>query len=137
MKVGSLVETTADRLQKGDIFSFGKNFWDGEQRFHSYRFYVDNKQEWLDEYQPGSRICFHYIPFNYAGEIENDVCLAFQWQHIQNPAEIKVYLKSNHIVSESPKRKGELYYNDHNNSRVYVPYRVNAINMLNESYQNV
>ncbi len=124
-----LIKTTADKLQKGDIFSFGTNCWDGEQRFHSYRFFVDSRKEWVDIYEDGARICFQYIPFGYAGEIEKAGCCAFQWQHIQNPAEIKVYLKSNHIVSESPKHKGKLYYNDHNNSRVYVPYKVNLINM--------
>jgi hypothetical protein len=127
----SLIETTADKLKKGDIFSFGKNCWDGENRFHSYGFYIDSKREWVNEYQPNSRICFHYIPFGYAGKIEDAGCLAFQWQHVQNPAEIKVYLKRNHLISKSKKHKGKLFYYDHNKVPIYVPYKINIINMSN------
>jgi hypothetical protein len=125
-----LIETTADKLVKGDIFSFGKNCWDGENRFHSYNFYIDSKKLWVDDYVDGSRICFNYTSFNYSGDISDMGCKSFQWQHIQNPAEIKVYLKQNHLISDTKKYKGQLYYNDHNNVRVYVHYKVNQINMM-------
>lgn len=127
--MGILIKTTADKLKKGDIFSFGDKSWDEEQRFHSYQFYINSEKKWVDEYIDGSRICFNYIGFGYAGEVEKAEGRSFQWQHIQNPSQIIVYLQGKHILSESPKHKGELYYNDHNNNRVYVPYRVNAVNM--------
>jgi hypothetical protein len=125
----NLIKTTADKLQKGDIFSFGSNFWDEEQRFHSYSFY-SNAKGWHDDYSEGSKICFNYIPFNYAGEIENACAHAFQWSNEQDPSKITVYIQANHLISDTKKYKGWLYYNDHNNQRVYVRYKVNPVNML-------